>query len=165
MSEVTIWYLKMDSPADLRKKTESHGLCVEEAKVKQFRVNQFLYQLVGENWQWLDKLEWTTEQWREYSEHEDLRTWMARSQGSIAGYFELKKQPDNVTELAYFGLAPAFVGKGMGGYLLTEAVNQAWLWAPTDSVIVNTCSLDHPSALSNYQSRGFTIYREETIKQ
>ena len=26
---------------------------------------------------------------------------------------------------------------------------------------VHTCSLDHPQALSNYQARGFRIYRTE----
>ncbi len=165
MAEVTIWYLKMDSPDDLRKKTESQGMSVEECKVKQFCVNRFLYQLVGEDWQWLDKLDWTADHWRDYAEHDNLRTWIARSEGSIAGYFELKKLENNITELAYFGLAPPFTGKGMGGYLLTEAVNQAWRWGPAESVIVNTCSLDHPSALANYQSRGFSIYREEKVSK
>ena len=165
MTEVTIWYLQMDSLNDLQRKTESNGLVIEESRVKQYRVNRFLYQLVGEDWQWHDKLDWNADRWREYSEHDSLRTWIAKYEGSIAGYFELKKREEDVTELAYFGLAPPFVGKGMGGYLLTEAVSQAWLWAPTAKVIVNTCSLDHPSALSNYQSRGFSIYREEKVEQ
>jgi hypothetical protein len=26
---------------------------------------------------------------------------------------------------------------------------------------VHTCSIDHPSALANYQARGLRIYREE----
>ncbi len=165
MTDVTVWYLQMQSPHHLNQKTESHGLSIDESKVKQFKVNRFLYQLVGEGWQWHDKLGWTEDQWRDYAEHDNLRTWIAKVDGSIAGYFELKKQQDNVTELAYFGLAPPFVGKGMGGYLLTEAVRQAWQWETTDRVIVNTCSLDHPSALSNYQARGFSIYCEEKVKQ
>ena len=166
MTDTTIWYLEMNAADDLQGKSDpdlQQRMVVEECRVKQFRVNQFLYQLVGEHWQWHDKLDWTAEQWQHYAERDDLRLWMARVEGSIAGYFELKKQADNVTELAYFGLSPAFVGKGFGGYLLTEAVSQAWMWAPTDRVIVNTCSLDHPSALSNYQSRGFLIYREEHV--
>jgi len=32
----------------------------------------------------------------------------------------------------------------------------------TQQVGVNTCSLDHPSALQNYQARGFEIVRTET---
>jgi hypothetical protein len=30
-------------------------------------------------------------------------------------------------------------------------------------VIVNTCTLDHPSALGNYKKRGFVVYDEKTI--
>jgi len=165
MAEITVWHLKMDSPDDLRRKSDSRGMSVQESKVKQYRVNRFLYQLVGDEWQWKDKLDWTVEQWRSYSENDNLRTWTAMVEGSIAGYFELKKHDHRSTELAYFGLAPPFVGKGMGGYFLTEAVSEAWSWAPTDSVIVNTCSLDHPSALANYQARGFYIDREEIVRE
>jgi hypothetical protein len=29
-------------------------------------------------------------------------------------------------------------------------------------VWVHTCTLDHPSALKNYQARGFSLYKTET---
>lgn len=163
MTNVTIWYLAMVKPEQLQAKTEPKGMVAEEALVKQYQVNRFLYQFVGENWQWNDKSGWSTEDWRAYAECDSLRTWVARVEGSIAGYFELKKHEDGVTELAYFGLTPAFVGNGYGGYMLTQAVNQAWSWGRTERVIVDTCSLDHPSALSNYKARGFTVYREEQV--
>jgi GNAT superfamily N-acetyltransferase len=163
MADVTIWYLAMDMPEQLRSKTEANGMVTEEARVKQFQVNRFLYQFVGENWQWNDKSGWSTEDWQAYAECDNLRTWMARVDGSVAGYFELKKHENAVTELAYFGLTPSFVGKGYGGYMLTQAVNQAWSWGATERVIVDTCSLDHPSALANYKARGFSVYREEQV--
>jgi GNAT superfamily N-acetyltransferase len=51
------------------------------------------------------------------------------------------------------------VGKGLGGGLLSAAIENAW-GAETNRVWVHTCSLDHPNALKNYQARGFQIYRE-----
>jgi hypothetical protein len=30
---------------------------------------------------------------------------------------------------------------------------------------VHTCSLDHPSALANYQARGFEVFEVETVPQ
>jgi GNAT superfamily N-acetyltransferase len=54
---------------------------------------------------------------------------------------------------------PQFVGKGLGGGLLSAAIENAW-GAETNRVWVHTCSLDHPNALKNYQARGFQIYRE-----
>ena len=135
---------------------------MREAVIKQWKVNRFLYDLIGEDWAWFDKHSWSVERWVEYAETDQLRTWIGYYQGSIAGYFELKKIDDKTTELAYFGLAPRFVGRGFGGYFLSQAINEAWQWPDTERVIVNTCSLDHPGALSNYKSRGFRIYDQKS---
>ena len=64
-------------------------------------------------------------------------------------------------EIAYFGLLPQFVGRGLGGALLTATIERAWQLKPR-RVWVHTCTLDHPSALANYQARGFRIYKHET---
>jgi GNAT superfamily N-acetyltransferase len=66
-------------------------------------------------------------------------------------------------EIAYFGLLLKFIGRGLGGALLTSAIENAWAWSPTPSrVWVHTCNRDHPSALANYQARGFKIYKTVT---
>lgn len=66
-------------------------------------------------------------------------------------------------EIAYFGLAPRFIGEGIGGYFLSHAITSAWSWDGTKRVWVHTCTLDHPGALPNYQARGMTIYHVESI--
>ena len=63
-------------------------------------------------------------------------------------------------ELAYFGLLPSFIGRGVGGALLTEAIRRAWALGP-QRVWLHTCTLDHPAALPNYQKRGFRIYDQK----
>lgn len=163
MKEITIFYLEMTDPAQHQEKADSKGLVLQEALVKQGKVNRFLYDLIGEDWQWLDKLSWSKQRWAEYAEADDLRTWIALSEGSIAGYFELLKKEGSETELAYFGLAPAFVGCGFGGYLLSQAINAAWAWGQTDRITVHTCTSDHPGALANYKARGFQLYDQQTI--
>jgi len=66
-------------------------------------------------------------------------------------------------EIAYFGLLPEYIGRGLGGALLASAIENAWAWSPTPSrVWVHTCNRDHPNALANYQARGFKIYKVET---
>ena len=164
MAEVTVWYLQQDEPAQLQPASDPGGLDIREAKVRQWRVNRFLYELVGGPWQWVDKLPWGEQQWREYAERESLRTWIAHVEGSPAGYFELEKRDDGSVEICYFGLAEPFFGKGLGGFLLTRAIEEAWGWGAS-RVTVNTCSLDHPAALSNYQARGFNLLRTETRQQ
>jgi GNAT superfamily N-acetyltransferase len=162
VTEVTIWYLQACSEEELVAAKNPGGLAVVEACIRQFEFNRFLYQFVGGPWGWTDKLKWSEEQWRAYAEHDGLRTWVAWCEGSPAGYFELQKYDDARIEINYFGLAQNFIGRGFGGYLLSEAIRQAWAWGAT-RVTVNTCSLDHPGALANYQARGMKIY-QTTVK-
>lgn len=162
MSGVTIYYLEMNSPSSLNGKADPGGLKVCECGIKQFQFNRFLYQLVGEDWQWTDRLSWPDERWQAYVEDDNLRTWVAYFKGSPAGYYELQKQSGGDVEIAYFGLAPGFIGRGFGGYLLFHAIRSAWAWEGTRRVWVHTCSLDHPGALQNYKARGMEIYKVET---
>jgi len=49
--------------------------------------------------------------------------------------------------------------------LLTATVERAWAMG-VGRVWVHTCSLDHPSALANYQARGFKIFdRVEKLEE
>ena len=160
MSTIT-YYLDMQHPEQIRAKPLPGGLSVVECELKQFQLNRFLYQLVGEPWQWTDKLSWSDAQWRALIEQPNHRTWVAYHQGAVAGYYELLRDAEGKVEILYFGLAEAFFGQGFGGPLLTYALQCAWSWPGTTRVWVHTCSLDHPSALTNYQARGMQIYREE----
>lgn len=160
MSTVTTHYLEMRSAESLKPCALAPGLSIVEVEIKNFRLNKFLYQLVGENWQWRDKLALADTEWQAFAERDALRTWVAYHRGAIAGYFELEQQAEGNTEIVYFGLAPAFIGMGFGGALLSAALEAAWQWRGTQRVWVHTCSLDHPNALNNYTARGLQICRE-----
>ena len=163
MSEITVYYLEMLSADAHRPIAVPSDLSVNEARVKQYQVNRMLYELVGEAYEWNEKTKWTAERWKDFAESDDLRTWIAISQGSIAGYFELQQIDSQTNSLAYFGLAGKFIGKGFGGALLSTAVTQAWAWGNPQRIIVNTCSLDHPNALANYKARGFSVCETKTV--
>ena len=163
MEKVTIHYLEMLSREALLPRHDSRGLEVIEARNKQYPLNRFLYQYVGAPWDWTEKLSWSDQRWQDYAEADNLRTWLAYSEGSPAGYFELQRQDGDAVEIRYFGLAPAFLGRGFGGFLLTRAIECAWDWGPVQRVWVHTCSLDHPSALANYEARGMRQYKTEVV--
>jgi len=159
MSIITT-YLEMTSRDALRARTcDDPRFRVLEASVKQWEYNRFLYAFVGGPWAWRDKLQWSEEQWKVYAEAEGLDTCVAYYDGSPAGYFELSRENDEI-QIAYFGLASRFFGKGFGGALLTYAIQKAWESNPT-RVWVHTCTLDHPAALPNYLARGMTPYKTE----
>lgn len=160
-SPVTTFYLEMRASTELRPAPRQDALEVRECEVPQFEVNRFLYRFVGQGWEWTEKLGWSDAAWRAWAEDPMLRTWIACHRGSPAGYFELQKQPGEEVEIAYFGLARAFIGRGFGGELLTRCIECAWAWGAA-RVWVHTCSLDHPAALANYEARGMRLYRQET---
>ncbi|HUE72713.1 MAG TPA: GNAT family N-acetyltransferase [Pirellulaceae bacterium] len=162
MPTVTTTYLEICSRDELRPTQVAHDrFWIGEATAKQWQLNRFFYLTVGEAWQWIDKRDWTPDQWQAYAEADRLRTFVAYWDGSPAGYYELDAHADGSIEIAYFGLLPAFCGRGLGGALLTNALENAWDMQPT-RVWVHTCTLDHPAALANYQARGMKVYREET---
>ncbi len=163
--EIEIHYLEMTSPADLRPSTaRPAGFRVEWARIPAPELNRFFYTAVGGDWYWIDRLGWTLEQWRAWVDRPELETWIGSLEGTPAGYFELERQPGDRVELVLFGLLPSFLGRGIGGALLTAAIERAWAMGAS-RITVNTCSLDAPAALRNYEARGFRLYKTERIEK
>src|SRR4029077_15358289 len=173
-------YLQMLSHLELR--NADHGLRNKHLEVRELKpnwvFNREMYFRVGEEWKWIDKRPWTDEQWKEYANNPKVRTFGGYYEDEVAGYFELlrsasstpRSQRSEITgqirteevEIAYFGLLPEFIGRGLGGALLTSAIENAWEWSPTPArVWVHTCNRDHPSAMNNYKARGFRVYKVE----
>jgi GNAT superfamily N-acetyltransferase len=154
----------MQSPDQLRIKGADARFKVREERERDWRFNRDLYFRVGEQWEWIDKRPWTDEQWKQYAATSELRTFGAYYGDRLAGYYELRRDMEGGVEIAYFGLLPEFIGHGLGGALLTNAIEEAWSRrggiAPT-RVWVHTCNRDHPQALANYQARGMVVYKVE----
>lgn len=162
--DVTTWYLEQTSPADLRKaRSPRVPIEIVRAELPSPEFSRFLYTAVGGGWHWTDRLGWTAEQWSDWLAA-DVETWVAYERGTPAGYAQLQGQSEGNVEIAYFGLLPYAMGKGIGGHLLAFAVERAWDLAErlpraaTERVWVHTCSLDGPAALPNYRARGFRVY-------
>ena len=169
--EITKWHLEQDSPDRIQPAREpATAVSIIRAEVPSPELSRYLYTSVGGDWYWTDRLGWTWRQWHDYLEQPGVETWVVYLRGTPAGYIELDGHTPGQVEIAYFGLLPAFAGHGIGGHLLTVGLRHAWRLperhpglAAVQRVIVNTCSLDGPAALTNYQSRGMRIYRTETI--
>jgi GNAT superfamily N-acetyltransferase len=162
MTDVTTYYLEMLKPSDLRpKRSTDPAVALVAVQPPMPELNRFFYTTVGGNWHWVDRLSWTHQRWLDYLGRPDLQTWMLTVGGVPAGYFELEAQPGGDVEIAYFGLLPAYVGRGLGSHLLTCAIERSWAMG-AKRVWVHTCTLDHEQALANYQARGMKLYKQET---
>ncbi|MGH8245539.1 MAG: GNAT family N-acetyltransferase, partial [Gammaproteobacteria bacterium] len=158
----TTTYLEMLGRSQLRPSAVPRtDLNLRRLSAADYQTGYTLYVEVGADWLWIDRLSWTEEEWREYYGREGIELWIGSAGSDVAGYFELAADGDGNTEIAYFGLRAQFIGRGIGGWLLTRAVECAWD-SGARRVWVHTSSRDHAHALGNYQTRGFRVYKTET---
>jgi len=154
-------YLELANPAALER-APAPG---EEARVERLAdcppsFCRWLYTEVGRDYHWRDRLGWGEGEWRARFADPAVSLHLMSVEGAPAGYFELQRHGDGSVEIAYFGLLPAFHGRGLGRRLLTAAAEAAWALGAT-RVWLHTCTLDDPAALPNYLARGFRPFREE----
>jgi len=159
--QVTRTYLEMRQPSDLNAaKLNDPVIKIEHQQNCSVDLFRLLYVEVGKNYHWIDRLPWTDEDIRDYLAQPEISLWLMTYDNEKAGYFELRKCEDGSTELAYFGLLPQFIGRGLGRHLLSCAVEQAWADG-ANRVWLHTCTLDDPAAMPNYLKRGFQPFKSE----
>ncbi len=117
------------------------------------------YYGVGAEWNWLDRMVIPDEELEQKINADNTEIYIFLVNAEPAGFAEFVKETD-FTEIQYFGLLPAFVGKGLGHFFLHWVIQQAWAYNPR-WIQLNTCTLDHPNALSVYKKAGFEIVRTE----
>ncbi|WP_193370479.1 GNAT family acetyltransferase [Pelagibius marinus] len=158
----TITYLEMTerpalAPVHPPMKTKFALMLAEQPTVGFYR---YLYNSVGGDWRWWYRRQMTDEELAGILADERVEVFVLYVDGAPAGYFELDRREEPTIDLAYFGLMPHCVGRGLGRYLLYSAIEQAWSYEP-QRLTVNTNTMDHPRALPLYQRMGFVPYRQE----
>ncbi len=121
---------------------------------------RYLYDTIGDAYYWVDRRKKSDEQIAEIIGHPANELYVIYTEGAPAGMAELDFADPQEGQLAYFGLMPEAIGRGVGAYFLHQAIAIAWD-KPIGRLLVNTCTLDHPRALPLYQRLGFTPYSRE----
>lgn len=133
---------------------------VSRPTVEMFRQ---LYDGVGAQWDWTDMHRSSPRWLKAFAEDRLVHTHLVVEEpDTTAGFAQLdlrRRHRDGEVGLAYFGLLPDWCGRGLGRWALAEALARAWRGG-TRVVTVNTCTLDHPSALPLYRQMGFEVVRE-----
>ena len=139
-----VTYLEMTTaPASPPQLAPCPGVEVRRARRPTVSFYRYLYRAVGEPWTWTV---------RRLLSDVELATILADSRvevnvlwvgGVPAGYAELDRRTPPDIELAYFGLLPEFIGRGLGAYRLDWVIHHAWRARPR-RLWVHTCHLDHP---------------------
>jgi GNAT superfamily N-acetyltransferase len=126
---------------------------------------RYLFHEVGSPYKWISRKLLSDKQLADIIHSDDVEIFVLYRNGSPAGYFELSyaKMPD--VELSFIGLTPDNIGVGLGTYLLKTAICRAWEKGPS-RMHLQTCTLDHSSALTVYQKCGFEPFgqKEEIVE-
>ena len=117
-----------------------------------------LYRAVGHAYHWTDRLQWPPRQLAATLQDPQVEIHLLQAGGAPAGFAELDFRRLPAAELALFGLLPAFLGQGLGGYFLDWALASLWRQG-TAKVLVDTNGRDHPRALALYRRAGFRELR------
>ena len=163
-SEIDRFYLHIFFKNDLIK-SDCKEINLEVFLEKNPTVNfcKFLYKEVGRDFFWRDRLKWSDQDWLDYISNDFFKLYILKQNNELAGYYELLYDPKIPSmEIAYFGIFKEFFGKGIGGYLLTDAILTSFN-QKINKVWVHTCTLDHPNALKNYLARGMKVFKTEKI--
>ena len=156
--EVTVTYLEMTARPDLPlPPAPTIPYRIERLERPSVSFYRYLYNTVGEPWLWHERRKVPDAALAGILADPGLWLLVAYADGEPAGYAELTAASRPDIELAYFGIVPKFIGRGLGPTLLRAAVDDAWRRNPR-RLWVHTCSLDHPKALRCYERAGFASY-------
>src|SRR2546421_4901391 len=159
--KATRTYLEMRDPAELHAaRCNDPRIGVEQIHECPASLFRHLYVEVGRNYHWIDRLPWTDEEIVAHLGQPEISLWLMTNDGATAGYFELRRCDDGSVEIAYFGLLPGSLGRGLGKHLLTCATDEAWADG-ANRVWLHTCTLDYAAAMPNYLKRGFRAFKTE----
>lgn len=152
-----VTYLEMRTPPDRLPATPWGGVEVRRAVDPTLSFYRYLYDTVGGDWNWTGRRLMDDETLAGHVRDAKVEVNVLWVEGVPAGLMELDLRALPEIELLYFGLAPDFIGRGLGRFALDWTVDRAWSFRPS-RLWVHTCDLDHPNALSVYQKAGFVIY-------
>jgi GNAT superfamily N-acetyltransferase len=121
---------------------------------------RYLYNTIGGPYYWVDRKKMDDAALSVILRDPKVELYVLYADGNPAGMAELDFRDPTIGLIAYFGLMPEYIGKRLGYYFLYHTVANAWS-RPIKTLLVNTCTLDHPRALPLYQRMGFTPYSRE----
>jgi GNAT superfamily N-acetyltransferase len=136
-------------PADLRLRR------VENPNLKWYRE---LFRTVGSNWLWFSRLKLDDDELAAIISDPMVLIFALEHCGRDRGLLELDCRCRPEIEISFLGVVEELIGRGAGKFLLNQALSIAWSFEPK-RIVVHTCTLDHPNALSFYRAAGFETYK------
>lgn len=118
-----------------------------------------LFRRVGQRWLWYSRLVLDDAALVAIIHDSSVQVFAVVDAGGIeVGMVELDFRHAGACDIGYFALVPELAGQQLGRWLMAETLARAWV-PEVVRVALNTCTLDHPSALNFYRAQGFVAVR------
>lgn len=158
---VVVTFLRMDEAPAQAGPALPEGVRVDRlaprCSLAQYRE---LYAGVGQDYLWWLRRTLPDAEMEEILADRRISISVLRDAEGDLGFYELdRRSPHRMINLAYFGLLPRAIGRGLGMAFLHHAINAACAEG-CSALTVNTCTADHPRALPNYLRAGFRKLRQ-----
>ena len=119
-----------------------------------------LYQRVGAQVRWDQRLQMPAPELEQLLTGKRLRIYVLRNAAEDSiGLCEFERAGSAQIELKNFGLVPEAQGRGLGWWLLSQALHAEWQSGAT-RIWLHTDRWDHPAALHLYRRAGFRQFAE-----
>jgi GNAT superfamily N-acetyltransferase len=159
-ADITVYYLEMLDHSPRAVTAPREGLAVIEAKKPTVAFYRFLYNTVGQPYNWHSRGRLPDAELAALIQDPLNEVHVLYADGTPAGFAELVRRTPDEIELIQFGLMPEFIGQGLGKWFLQWAIDKAFSYGPR-RFWLHTCTLDHPAALPNYLKAGFKLNKQE----
>lgn len=138
---------------------------VHFAKVEAMPVDTYraLYDAVGRKWHWVNRRNLSDTQLTGLIHHRATEIYVLSRHGKSIGFVELNFRLFPQIEIVFVGLIEEEIGKGLGTLMVRQALALILSRAP-HRIIIQTCTLDHPSALQLYQKYGFFAVNRKQVE-
>jgi GNAT superfamily N-acetyltransferase len=153
-----VTYVEMTEPPARRAPSPPPGYTLEP--VHRWRTEEFIaiYKEIGKEWLWTSRLLVDPADLEERLHRPGTVSCTPVNSGRRMGVVEMDFADQSSVEVSFFGLVPDAVGRGVGRWLMEEAIALAFSRPATRRLWLHTCHFDSPQALPFYQAMGFVPY-------
>ena len=156
--DVVITYLdQREKPASHRAVEPAGKLAILKAEKPPIHFYRYLYRTIGDPYKWVSRRSIEDDDLAAIIHDDRVALYVLYADGAPAGMAEIDSREPGESEIKFFGLMPERIGAGFGTFFFSAILDIVWSAHPK-RVKLETCTLDHPSALRFYQKHGFSVY-------
>lgn len=125
---------------------------------------QYLYQAIGKDAGWIERLEMDSRSLDSQLQKPNNRLHVLYVDGNPGGFAEVELSHNDEIQISHFGLIPSLRGKKLGKFFFNWVIHNTWT-AETERIWLSYTDWVHPAAIRIFQKAGFTKQREQVIKK